>query len=130
MAPGFARSHGLPLAVAGSILMFLGWILAIVPTFRDLGSVWPIVLLALIAFAVVLIPPGVDLFARPATPGHKRGPIPVLISTLPAAGLFLITVFELPLAAGVRAAAIVLELVGMAVYVWAWWSYRHVTSPA
>lgn len=126
----FGEAHATALALTGSILMFLGWVLAIVPTFHDLANVWVVVLLALIAFAVVLIPPGVDIFARPGAPGQKRGLVPTLIAAVPAALLFIVAAAELPLSASVRALAIVLELVGMAVYLWAWECNCDATSHA
>lgn len=125
---GFTRSHGVALAVAGSLLMFLGWIVAIVPTFHDLRSVWPVVVIALIAFGVVLIPPGLDVFWRPGEPGQKTGLFPVLIAALPAALLFIVAVGVLPLSTGLQVLAIALELGGIVVYLGAWWSIRHVAN--
>lgn len=126
----FTRAHASGLAILGSLLMLIGWALAIVPTFHDLSSVWPVVVVALIAFGAVLIPPGADIFYRPGQPGQKRGLIPVLIAAVPAAALFVVVVAVLPLALALRVLAIVVELVGMALFIAAWGSLANVARNA
>lgn len=127
---GFTKRHALAIALLGSLLMFVGWVLALVPTFHHLSDEWPVVAVALIAFGAVLIPPGADLFNRLGQPGEKRGLFPVLIAVVPAALLYIVVVVILPLATGLRVLAVILELMGMAVFLVAWGSYGNVTRHA
>lgn len=126
----FTQAHAVGLALLGSLFMFIGWALAIVPTFHDLASEWPVVIIALIAFGAILIPPGADIFYRPGQPGQKHGLFPVLIAAVPAALLFIVVVAVLPLAPVLRALAVALELVGMALFMAAWGSLTDVTHNA
>ncbi len=104
----------------GSILMFAGWVLAIVPAFHDLHHVGLVVAAAIIGFGLVLIPAGVNfLTSQPA--GGKRGPGTMVASMTPSAVIFFITVAVVPLGAIVRVLAILCEVAGMAVYGWSWW---------
>lgn len=119
---------GIGLALIGSILMFLGWVLAIVPGFRGIKDVAVVIVVAIIGFGVVLIPAGMDLFLQPAQ--GKRNPAAILISVLPSAILFLITVFVIPMEPLIRVLAIVVEVVGVALYVWAWRSTHRGPSEA
>jgi hypothetical protein len=80
--------------------------------------------IALIAFALVLIPSSFDVFRVPATLEPKRGLSTLLVSLLPAGLLFLLIVFRLPIGALFRVLAIIAEFLGLGFYGWAWWSYR------
>lgn len=126
----FTRAHAVAFALLGSLLMFIGWVLAIVPTFHDLASEWPVVVVALLAFGAILIPPGADIFYRPGQPGQKRGLFPVLIAAVPAAVLFIVVVAVLPLAPLLRVLAVVLELIGMAIFMASWGSLTNVARNA
>lgn len=114
------------LALLGSALMFAGWVLAIVPAFRHLQNVAIVVIVAVIGFALVLIPAGMDMMG--AASGEKRSLGTIVVSTIPAALLFLITVFALPLETVYRVLAILAELAGMALYLAAWWHAAHAAS--
>lgn len=126
----FTCAHAVGLALLGSLLMFIGWALAIVPTFHDLASEWPVVVIALLAFGAILIPPGADIFYRPGQPGQKRGLFPVLIAAVPVAALFIVVVAVLPLAPVLRVLAIVAELAGMAIFMAAWRGLNDVARNA
>jgi len=108
------------MALLGSILMFAGWVLAIVPAFHHFHRIAIIVIVAVIGFGVVLIPSGLDILGMPRDAGEKRGTVTLLVSMLPAAVLFVITVVVLPLAPVYRILAIVAEVVGMVAFAWAW----------
>ena len=112
-------------AFVGSLLMFVGWLLAIVPAFQHLASVWPVIAIASVAFALVLIPSGLNFFYWPATSDSKRGIGAILWSVIPALVLIVITVAILPIPPVVRILAVVAELVGMGFYGWAWWTHRN-----
>lgn len=114
------------LALAASILMFAGWVLAIVPTFHDLAGVVVVVILGLLLFALVLIPAGMDLFypERPR-PGTKRGLGRAILSVLPAVALIVLTAVVMPLAPIVAALAIAAEVLGIALYLWDWYSVQR-----
>jgi hypothetical protein len=103
--------------------MFAGWVLAIIPAFRHVQSIALVLVVAVGAFGLVLIPSGLDIFQLPLA-DRGRGPMVLVISMLPAAGLFLATVLILPIGPGFRALAIVAECLGMGMYGWAWWRYR------
>ncbi|HZU12682.1 MAG TPA: hypothetical protein VFB58_07565 [Chloroflexota bacterium] len=115
------------LAFAGSILMFIGWVLALVPAFRlktHPEIVVPLVI-AVIAFGVVLIPAGLQFLGEP---GRRRGVSVVFASLVPAALLFILVVVFFPLQPGFRALAIVAEFLGLAGYGWAFYNYGRDTS--
>lgn len=113
------------LALAGSILMFFGWIFAIVPSFQHLQNIALVVGIALIGFGLVLIPSGLDYFWFPARPDQKRGIGVLLISVLPAAILFLLMVVILPISVVFRVIALVAEFFGMAIYSRSWWVFTR-----
>jgi hypothetical protein len=105
--------------------MFFGWIFAIVPSFDHLRSIALVVGIAIIGFGLVLIPSGLDFFWFPGRSGQKRGIGVLLVSVLPAAILFLITVVILPISATIRLVALVAEFVGMAIYSRSWWVFTR-----
>lgn len=113
------------LALVGSILMFCGWVLAILPSFVHLQNIVFVVVIALIGFGLVLVPSGLDFVWFPARSNQKRGIGVLLISVLPAAVLFLLTVAILPLSLAFRVVAVVAEFLGMAIYSRAWWASNH-----
>ncbi len=113
------------LALVGSILMFCGWILAILPSFQHLRNIALVVVVALIGFGLVLIPSGLDFIWFPARSSQKRGVGVLLISVLPAAMLFLLTVAILPISLAFRVVAVAAEFLGMAIYSRAWWDSNH-----
>lgn len=118
-------SRVLLLALAGSALMFAGWVLAIVGSFDHLRRVALVVAVAVVGFGLVLIPAGLDIVGGQGQPGEKRGLIPLLVTVVPAAVLFVIVVFALPLGAVVRVLAIVLEAAGLVVSGRAWMAARR-----
>ncbi|MDQ2744255.1 MAG: hypothetical protein M3Z66_18445 [Chloroflexota bacterium] len=124
MAQSEAPPLNIGLALLGSLLMFAGWVLAIVPAFQHIHRVALVVVVAIIGFGIVLVPTGLDLFMAPG-PGQKRGLGTLLVSLVPAVALFLITVIVLPLGAFFRGIAIASEFAGMALYGWSRWTYRH-----
>ncbi|CCF86196.1 hypothetical protein [Nitrolancea hollandica] len=113
------------LALAGSLLMFAGWIFAIVPSFEHLQNIALVVGIAIVGFGLVLIPSGLDFFWFPGRSGQKRGIGVLLVSVLPAAILFLLTVIILPIGAAIRLVALVAEFVGMAIYSRSWWVFTR-----
>lgn len=110
-------------ALLGSVLMFIGWVLAIVPAFHHIQRIALVLGVAVVGFGLVLIPLGLDLFLAPASPA-KRGLGTLLISMLPAVILYLIVVTVLPVGTVARVLSLLTELGGMLVYGWAWWD-RH-----
>ncbi len=112
-------------ALIGSLLMFAGWVLAIVPAFHHLGQLWLVLAIALVMFGLVLIPSGLDFYFWPAASDSKRGIGAILWSMIPALVLMLFTVAVLPTAPIVRIVAIVVEIAGMGMYGWAWWMHRN-----
>jgi hypothetical protein len=116
------------LALIGSMLMFAGWVLAIVPAFHDLHRVALVVGVAVVGFGLVLIPAGVDFLGN-QTAG-KRGPRAIIVSMLPSVVLFFITVAVLPLSAIFRVLATICEIGGMAIYGGAWGVYPRGSSSA
>lgn len=118
-------SRVLLLALAGSALMFAGWVLAIVGSFDHVRRVALVVAVAVVGFGLVLIPAGLDIVGGQGQPGEKRGLIPLLVTVVPAAVLFVIVVFALPLGAVVRVLAIVLEAAGLVVSGRAWMAARR-----
>lgn len=113
------------LALVGSLLMFCGWIIAILPAFQHLRSIALVVVVALIGFGLVLIPSGLDFIWFPPRSNQKRGIGVLLISILPAALLFLITAVILPISLAFQVIAVVTEFLGMAIYGRAWWDSTH-----
>jgi hypothetical protein len=108
--------------------MFVGWVLAIVPALHSIKHVIVILVVAVVGFALVLVPAGMELFLQPAQ--TKRGPTAILIAVLPSAVLFLITVLVVPVAPVFRVLAIVAELAGMAIFIWSWVSAQGQPSGA
>ena len=104
------------LALVASILMFCGWVLAILPAFTYLQNIVLVAVIALIGFGLVLIPAGLDFVWFPSRPNQKRGAGVLLISVLPGALLFLLTVAILPLSFVFRVAAVIIEFLGVAIY--------------
>lgn len=115
------------LALVGSILMFAGWMLAIVPAFHHLHRVALVVVVAVIGFGLVLIPAGIDVLTRQPE-GGKRGPRTIIVSMLPSAVIFFITVAVLQIDVVFRVLAIVCEISGMAIYGWSSRVYQRGTS--
>lgn len=110
------------LGALGSLLMFAGWVLAVVPLFHHVREFLLPVVLGIIGFGIVLVPAGLDFFGGP---GRKRGASVVIASMLPAAALFIIAVIAFPLTTPFRIAAVIAEFAGMAIYGWAFWSYQR-----
>ncbi|MGH2449234.1 MAG: hypothetical protein ACRDFS_11625 [Chloroflexota bacterium] len=111
----------LGLALLGSILLFIGWALAIIPAFHHIHSIALVIAIAVVGSGVALIPAGLDVFVQPAPgPGEKRGVSVLLVSYLPAIILFVVTVTVLPLSGWIRALALLAEGVGLVVYAFAW----------
>ena len=113
------------LALVGSILMFCGWVLAILPAFTYLQNIVLVAVIALIGFGLVLIPAGLDFVWFPSRPNQKRGAGVLLISVLPGALLFLLTVAILTISFAFRVAAVIIEFLGVAIYSRAWWASNH-----
>ncbi|HZS94700.1 MAG TPA: hypothetical protein VFA78_07875 [Chloroflexota bacterium] len=113
------------LALIGSILMFAGWVLAIVPVFHHAKDFILPLVLGIIGFGIVLVPAGLAFFATVREPAEKRGVGVVIVSILPAAVLFVITVAAFPLAPLFRVLALVAEFIGMGAYGWAFWAYHR-----
>ncbi len=113
------------LALAGSFLMFAGWIFAIVSSFEHLRNVALVVGIAIVGFGLVLIPSGLDFFWFSGRFSQKRGISVLLVSVLPAAILFLLTVIILPISVAIRLVALVAEFVGMAIYSRSWWIFTR-----
>ena len=111
----------LALALAGALLMFAGWLLAILPVFRNLRHLWLVVAVAVLVYGLVLVPSSLDIFVTRR--GGKRGPGTLAVSLVPAVVIFLILVFAEPLHAVASALAIAIELAGIAIYGWAWWRF-------
>ncbi len=118
-------------ALLGSLLMFAGWVLAIVPSFQHLNQVWLVTALVVVFFGLVLIPSGLDFFfwSAPADSTSKRGVGVIVWSMLPALALMVIAISVLPTPLVTRILAIVTELVGMGLFGWAWWTYRAPRHP-
>lgn len=126
MADNESQTRDMGLALLGSVLMFVGWVLAIVPTFHQVKDVILPVVLGIIGFGIVLVPAGLEFFGRSQeAPGEKRGVGVVFVSILPAAILFAIAVAAFPLSALFRILAVAVELIGMVAYGWAIWVYHH-----
>lgn len=122
--PQSSRTRAWVFGLIGSILMFAGWVLAIVPAFHHLHRVALVVAAAIIGFGLVLIPAGVH-FLTSQSEGGKRGPGTIVVSMLPSAVIFFITVAVIPLGAVFRVLAILCEIVGMAVYGWSWGAHSR-----
>ncbi|HET7035206.1 MAG TPA: hypothetical protein VFI42_05930 [Thermomicrobiaceae bacterium] len=112
-------------ALAGALLMFAGWLLAILPAFRHLHRVWLVVVLAVVLYGLVLVPSSLDIFTNRPRGNGKRGAGTLAISLVPALAIFVILVVVAPLSLLAGVLAIVVELAGMALYGWAWWRYQH-----
>lgn len=106
----------LVVALIGSILMFIGWVLAIVPAFHHFKSIALVVVVAIVAFGLAIIPAGLDIFV----PSQKRGAATIIFSLIPAIIIFLVAAFVLPIGGIARLLAIISELAGMALYGWTW----------
>lgn len=111
------------LAFVASVLMFVGWVLAIVPAFRDIAGVIVVLILGLLLFALVLIPAGMDaLYPERPRHGAKRGLISAILSVLPAVALIVLTAIVMPIAPIFAILAIAAEVLGIALYLWDWYS--------
>lgn len=111
------------LAFIASVLMFAGWVLAIVPAFRDIAGIIVVLILGLLLFALVLIPAGLDaLYPERLHRGAKRGLISAILSVLPAVALIVLTAVVMPIAPIFAVLAIACEVVGIALYLWDWYS--------
>lgn len=114
------------LAFVASALMFAGWVLAIVPAFHDLAGVIVVLVLGLLLFALVLIPAGMDaLYPERPLRGEKRGIGAALIAVLPAVALIVLTAVTMPIAPAFAALAIIAEVLGIALYLGAWYAGRR-----
>lgn len=113
------------MALIGSILMFAGWVLAIVPVFHHVKDFILPLVFGIIGFGIVLIPAGLAFFATAQEPSEKRGVGVVIVSILPAAVLFVVTVAAFPLPTLFRVLALVAEFTGMGAYGWAFWAYHR-----
>lgn len=123
--PQSSGTHVWVFGLISSILMFAGWVLAIVPAFQDLHRVGLVVAAAVIGFGLVLIPAGVNFLTKRPEEG-KHGPRTIAVSMIPSAVIFLIMVAIIPIDAIFRVLAIVCEVAGMAIYGWSWWGHsRH-----
>lgn len=119
------------LALVASVLMFAGWALAIVPAFHDLAGIVVVLVLGLLLFALVLIPAGMDaLYPERPKRGSKRGLGAALIAVLPAVALIVLTAVVMPIAPIFAVLAIVAEVVGIALYLWDWYSGTQRTAGA
>ncbi len=111
------------LALIASVLMFAGWVLAIVPAFRDLAGVIVVLVLGLLLFALVLIPAGMEALypERPRRDG-KRGLGSALIAVVPAVALIVLTAYVMPIAPIFAVLAIFAEVLGIALYLGDWYA--------
>lgn len=111
------------LALIASVLMFAGWVLAIVPAFHDLAGVVVVLILGLLLFALVLIPAGMDVLypGRPRA-GAKRGLFAAVLAVLPAVALIVLTAVVMPIAPIFAVLAIAAEVLGIALYLWDWYT--------
>ncbi|HEX6800359.1 MAG TPA: hypothetical protein VF116_21790 [Ktedonobacterales bacterium] len=112
------------LALIASVLMFAGWVLAIVPAFHDLAGVVVVLILGLLLFALVLIPAGMDALypERPSMRGAKRGLFAAVLAVLPAVALIVLTAVVMPIAPIFAVLAIAAEVLGIALYLWDWYT--------
>ena len=110
-------------SLAGALLMFAGWLLAILPVFQHLHRVWLVVVVAVVLYGLVLVPSSLDIFTARAR--GKRGAGALAISLVPALAIFVILVVVAPLSFGLAALALAVEVAGMALYGWAWWRFQQ-----
>ena len=115
------------LALIASVLMFSGWVLAIVPAFHDLAGVVVVLILGLLLFALVLIPAGMDALypERLSMRGAKRGLFSAIVAVLPAVALIVLTALVMPIAPIFAILAIAAEVLGIAIYLWDWYSVQQ-----
>ena len=122
MANQISGGH-VALDLVASILMFAGWVLAIVPAFHDLAGVIVVLILGLLLFALILIPAGMDaLYPERPVHGAKRGLLNALVSVLPAVALIVLTAIVMPIAPIFAVLAIAAEALGIALYLWDWYA--------
>lgn len=107
------------LALLGSVLMFGGWVIVILSAFHHIGNLALVIGVAVVAFGVVLIPAGMDLVAAREV---KRNARSIVISAVPAVGLFLVALVTLHTNGPAAVVASLCEIAGMAAYLWAWWA--------
>lgn len=119
------------LAFIASVLMFAGWVLAIVPAFRDIAGIIVVLILGLLLFALVLIPAGLDaLYPERLHRGAKRGLISAILSVLPAVALIVLTAVVMPIAPVFAVLAIAAEVLGIALYLWDWYAGQRGSGTA
>lgn len=117
-------------AFVASLLMFVGWALAIVPAFHDLAGIIVVLILGLLLFALVLIPAGMDALypERPPRRGAKRGLAAAIFAVLPAVALIVLTAVVMPIAPIFAILAIAAEVVGIALYLWDWYAGQRAAA--
>ena len=119
------------LALVASILMFTGWVLGIVPAFHDLAGIIVGLVLGLLLFAFVLMPAGMDaLHPVGSRRDAKRGLVTAILSVLPAVGLIMLTAAVMPIHPFFAFLAIAAEVLGIALYLWAWYTGQRGSGTA